>query len=57
MRKLDLSELRVETFATALTPPVMKRGAWTEQQYCTIGNPPANELDQASKTTCPLCCV
>jgi len=57
MRKLDLSELRVETFATARTPPVMRRGAFTEQQYCTIGNPPIDELDVASRTTCPQCCV
>ena len=57
MRKLELSELRVETFATTLLPPQVKRGAFTEQQWCTIGNPPANELDEASRTTCPMCCV
>jgi len=57
MRKLDLSELRVETFPTAHAAPMMPRGAFTEQQWCTIGNPPANELDQASRTTCPMCCV
>jgi hypothetical protein len=58
MRKLELNELRVETFATVLAPPVvMNRGEFTEQQYCTVGNPPANELDQASRTTCPMCCV
>ena len=57
MRKLELSELRVETFATTRALPTVARGAFTEQQYCTIGNPPANELDQASRTTCPMCCV
>ena len=57
MRKLELGELRVETFATAHAPPVVSRHAFTEQQYCTIGNPPANELDVASRTTCPMCCV
>ena len=57
MRKLDLSELRVETFPTAHAAPMMPRGAFTEQQWCTIGNPPANELDRASRTTCPMCCV
>ena len=57
MRKLDLSELRVETFATQRAIPVLDRHAFTEQQYCTIGNPPANELDRASRTACPYCCV
>jgi hypothetical protein len=57
MRKLDLSELRVETFATALAMPVLERHAFTEQQYCTIGNPPADPRDVASRTTCPQCCV
>jgi hypothetical protein len=57
MRKLDLGELRVETFATTLAAPVLARIPFTEQQYCTIGNPPANELDHASRTACPQCCV
>jgi hypothetical protein len=57
MRKLDLGELRVETFATAKALPSLERHAFTEQQYCTIGNPPADPRDVASRTTCPQCCV
>jgi len=58
MRKLNLGELRVETFATtALAAPALAPLPWTEQQYCTIGNPPAIALDDASRTACPACCV
>jgi len=57
MRRLDLNELRVETFEPAAREPAFRRGAFTEQQYCTIGNPPLDELDHASRTTCPICCV
>jgi hypothetical protein len=57
MRKLDLGELRVETFATASAAPMLSRAAFTEEQYCTVGNPPANQLDHASRTACPYCCV
>jgi hypothetical protein len=57
MKKLNLGELRVETFQTTLAAPVLAPVAWTEQQYCTIGNPPANDLDHASRTACPQCCV
>jgi hypothetical protein len=57
MKKLNLGELRVESFETALAAPAMAGSAWTEQQYCTIGNPPANQVDQASRTACPYCCV
>jgi hypothetical protein len=57
MRKLDLSELRVETFATQRALQSLDRHAYTEQQYCTIGNPPADAVDQASRTACPYCCV
>lgn len=57
MKRLNLGELRVETFETALAVPALNRIVFTEQQYCTIGNPPANELDHASRTACPMCCV
>lgn len=57
MKKLNLAELCVETFQTTLSVPALDRIAFTEQQYCTIGNPPANELDHASRTACPMCCV
>jgi hypothetical protein len=57
MKKLNPGDLRVEAFETAPAAPALNRISFTEQQYCTVGNPPANELDQASRTTCPLCCV
>jgi|GEM_PF-2698497 len=57
MKKLNLGELRVESFETALAASALAGVAWTEQQYCTIGNPPANQVDQASRTACPYCCV
>src|SRR5688500_4854192 len=58
MKKLNLGECRVETFATtALTTPAMASIPWTEQQYCTIGNPPFDRLDHATRTACPQCCV
>ena len=58
MRKLNLGELRVETFATtAFATQALAPIAWTEQQYCTIGNPPIDGRDQASRTACPQCCV
>jgi len=58
MKKLNLGELRVETFeTTALSLPALAGSVFTEQQYCTVGNPPANQVDQASRTACPYCCV